>query len=49
MDQLADFLAAGHETTASSMTWAIYMLCLNPHAGDPPARRSTQAPAAYQR
>jgi cytochrome P450 len=24
------FLAAGHETTASAMTWAIYMLCLNP-------------------
>ncbi|KAI3342069.1 cytochrome P450 [Ustulina deusta] len=25
-DQLMTFLAAGHETTASSMTWAIYML-----------------------
>jgi cytochrome P450 len=30
IDQLMTFLAAGHETTASSMTWAIYMLCLNP-------------------
>ena len=30
IDQLMTFLAAGHETTASSMTWAIYMLCVNP-------------------
>lgn len=30
VDQLMTFLAAGHETTASSMTWAIYMLCLHP-------------------
>ncbi|RDL36764.1 Cytochrome P450 [Venustampulla echinocandica] len=29
-DQMMTFLAAGHETTASSMTWAIYMLCLHP-------------------
>lgn len=29
-DQLMTFLAAGHETTASSMTWAIYMLCRYP-------------------
>ncbi|KAK3394828.1 cytochrome P450 [Podospora didyma] len=26
VDQLMTFLAAGHETTASSMTWAIYLL-----------------------
>ncbi|KAI1190005.1 cytochrome P450 [Nemania serpens] len=26
VDQLMTFLAAGHETTASAMTWAIYML-----------------------
>ena len=30
IDQLMTFLAAGHETTATAMTWAIYMLCLNP-------------------
>lgn len=30
VDQLMTFLAAGHETTASSMTWAIYMLCVHP-------------------
>lgn len=30
VDQLMTFLAAGHETTASSMTWAIYMLSRNP-------------------
>lgn len=30
VDQLMTFLAAGHETTASSMTWAIYMLCCHP-------------------
>ncbi|RKU40112.1 hypothetical protein DL546_000981 [Coniochaeta pulveracea] len=29
VDQLMTFLAAGHETTASAMTWAIYMLCLH--------------------
>lgn len=29
-DQLMTFLAAGHETTASSMTWAIYLLCVHP-------------------
>lgn len=30
IDQLMTFLAAGHETTASSLTWAIYMLCIHP-------------------
>lgn len=30
VDQVMTFLAAGHETTASAMTWAIYMLCLHP-------------------
>lgn len=30
VDQLMTFLAAGHETTASSMTWAVYMLSRNP-------------------
>lgn len=30
VDQLMTFLAAGHETTATAMTWAVYMLCLNP-------------------
>lgn len=30
VDQLMTFLAAGHETTASSMTWAIYLLCRHP-------------------
>ncbi|KAI9171584.1 Cytochrome P450 monooxygenase [Paramyrothecium foliicola] len=30
VDQLMTFLAAGHETTASALTWAIYMLCLHP-------------------
>ncbi|KAK5628450.1 hypothetical protein RRF57_004165 [Xylaria bambusicola] len=29
-DQLMTFLAAGHETTATSMTWAIYMLARFP-------------------
>ncbi|MCJ1477757.1 hypothetical protein MMC13_006430 [Lambiella insularis] len=27
VDQLMTFLAAGHETTASAMTWALYALC----------------------
>ncbi|KPM45472.1 hypothetical protein AK830_g1012 [Neonectria ditissima] len=30
VDQLMTFLAAGHETTASAMTWAIYMLSRYP-------------------
>ncbi|KAI1811461.1 cytochrome P450 [Poronia punctata] len=34
VDQLMTFLAAGHETTASSMTWAIYMLSRFPQVQD---------------
>ncbi|PKS10552.1 hypothetical protein jhhlp_002306 [Lomentospora prolificans] len=30
VNQLMTFLAAGHETTASAMQWAIYLLCLHP-------------------
>ena len=30
VDQLMTFLAAGHETTASSLTWACYSLCQYP-------------------
>ncbi|KAF2092013.1 cytochrome P450 [Saccharata proteae CBS 121410] len=30
VNQLMTFLAAGHETTASSMMWAIYVLCQHP-------------------
>lgn len=30
VDQVMTFLAAGHETTATAMTWAIYMLCRYP-------------------
>jgi cytochrome P450 len=30
VDQMMTFLAAGHETTATAMVWAIYMLCLHP-------------------
>jgi cytochrome P450 len=30
VNQMMTFLAAGHETTASALTWAIYMLCKNP-------------------
>ncbi|KAH9891411.1 cytochrome P450 [Xylariomycetidae sp. FL2044] len=30
VDQLMTFLAAGHETTASAMTWAVYMLSRYP-------------------
>ncbi|KAL2756221.1 hypothetical protein ACRALDRAFT_1034009 [Sodiomyces alcalophilus JCM 7366] len=30
VDQMMTFLAAGHETTASAMTWAVYLLCLHP-------------------
>lgn len=29
-NHLLTFLAAGHETTATSMTWALYALCLHP-------------------
>lgn len=30
VDQMMTFLAAGHETTATSMIWAIYLLCQHP-------------------
>ena len=30
VDQMMTFLAAGHETTATAMVWAIYALCQNP-------------------
>ncbi|GLA61253.1 hypothetical protein AtubIFM56815_002616 [Aspergillus tubingensis] len=29
IDQLKTFLAAGHETTATLVTWAIYLLCVH--------------------
>ncbi|KAF1976840.1 cytochrome P450 [Bimuria novae-zelandiae CBS 107.79] len=32
VNQLMTFLAAGHETTASSLTWAVYLLCKHPDA-----------------
>jgi len=31
LDQLMNFLVAGHETVAVSMTWAVYALCQHPH------------------
>lgn len=30
VDQMMTFLAAGHETTATAMTWAAHLLCLHP-------------------
>lgn len=30
VNQMMTFLAAGHETTATAMTWAAHLLCLNP-------------------
>lgn len=30
VNQMMTFLAAGHETTASAMTWTFYLLCLHP-------------------
>jgi cytochrome P450 len=32
IDQAMTFLAAGHETVASTMAWAMYSLCRNPEA-----------------
>lgn len=32
VNQLMTFLAAGHETTASALTWATYLLCKHPDA-----------------
>ncbi|KAF2167943.1 hypothetical protein M409DRAFT_65982 [Zasmidium cellare ATCC 36951] len=34
VDQMMTFLAAGHETTASALTWAIYQLCNFPKIQD---------------
>ncbi|KAL8675147.1 MAG: hypothetical protein Q9168_000518 [Polycauliona sp. 1 TL-2023] len=31
VDQMMTFLAAGHETTATAMIWAVYALCQKPH------------------
>lgn len=31
VDQMMTFLAAGHETTATAMVWAVYCLCTHPH------------------
>ncbi|KAI4139368.1 MAG: hypothetical protein L6R39_006324 [Caloplaca ligustica] len=31
VDQMMTFLAAGHETTATAMIWAVYCLCTHPH------------------
>ncbi|KAK4452964.1 cytochrome P450 4V2 [Podospora aff. communis PSN243] len=51
VDQMMTFLLAGHETTASSMTWACYLLAKHPeiqsrlraeiHANLPPINSST--------
>ncbi|POS84371.1 hypothetical protein EPUL_006255, partial [Erysiphe pulchra] len=30
IDQMMTFLAAGHETTSTALSWAIYALCVNP-------------------
>lgn len=32
VNQLMTFLAAGHETTASAMAWAVYLLCKHPES-----------------
>ncbi|GAQ12077.1 hypothetical protein ALT_9398 [Aspergillus lentulus] len=34
VDQMLTFLAAGHETTASALTWACYLLTLHPDVQD---------------
>lgn len=31
IDQVMTFLGAGHETTATALTWAVYMMCLHPN------------------
>ncbi|KAF8850777.1 cytochrome P450 [Acephala macrosclerotiorum] len=31
VDQMLTFLAAGHETTSSAMTWAVWLLATQPH------------------
>ena len=33
-DEIVTFLIAGHETTASSLTWALYLLARNPEVWD---------------
>ncbi|POR35985.1 Cytochrome P450 [Tolypocladium paradoxum] len=30
VDQLVTFLTAGHETTGTALTWAVYLLCVHP-------------------
>ncbi len=46
VDQVAIFFLAGHETSASAMAWALYLLALNPQAQDQVAAEAASLPDA---
>ncbi|MEN0079361.1 MAG: cytochrome P450 [Pseudomonadota bacterium] len=45
VDQVAIFFLAGHETSASSLSWALYLLSLDPVAQDRVREEAKQAPS----
>lgn len=48
VDQVAIFFLAGHETSASAMAWALYLLASHPHLQDRVANESASLGAAPQ-
>ena len=46
VDQVAIFFLAGHETSASAMAWALYLLALHPQAQDQVAAEAASLPDA---
>jgi cytochrome P450 len=46
VDQVAIFFLAGHETSASAMAWALYLLALHPQAQDQVAAEAASLPGA---
>jgi len=47
VDQVAIFFLAGHETSASALSWALYLLALYPKVQDRVAAEATALPADF--
>ncbi len=50
VDQVAIFFLAGHETSASALAWALYLLALYPahRTGLPPKSSTCRKPQPFQ-